>query len=137
MFLLKSYLSLIHIFPVKDVTAEINEHSLSITDNGYQQYEVTVEENGYLLLDVYSATGMHSSHGMEITGIDTDAPAVIGHSSQGDLIIIQISDGDGVGVDYDSITAYTEASGYPVSPAWCNEAEGTIAFTVPEETRCV
>lgn len=122
------------LIPVKDVTAEINEHSLSVSDNGYQQYEVTVEENGYLLLDVYSATGMHTSHGMEITGIDTDAPVIIDHSRQDDLIIIQLSDGDGVGVDYDSITAYTEVSGQPVSPVWCNEAEGTIAFAVPEET---
>ena len=71
---------------------------------------------------------------MEITGIDTDAPVIIDHSRQGNLIIMQISDGDGVGVDYDSITAYTEASGQPVSPAWCNETEETIAFTVPDET---
>ena len=39
------------LIPVQDVTAQINERSLSVESSGYQQYQVAVEENGYLLLD--------------------------------------------------------------------------------------
>ena len=70
------------LIPVQDVTAQINERSLSVESSGYQQYQVTVEENGYLLLDIYSVTGMHTSHGMEITGIDSEAPVIVSHERQ-------------------------------------------------------
>ena len=53
------------LIPVREITAQINEHSLSVESSSYQNYQITVEENGYLLLDIYSATGLHSSHSME------------------------------------------------------------------------
>lgn len=121
------------LIPVQDVTAQINERSLSVESSGYQQYQVMVEENGYLLLDIYSVTGMHTSHGMEITGIDSEAPVIVSHERQDNLILIYVSDGDGVGVDYNSISARTSATEEPVSPAWCDEISGCIAFAVPEE----
>ena len=61
------------VIPVREVTAQINNRALSVDSHGYQQYTVTVEENGYLLLDVCSITGMHSTQGIEISGIDTQA----------------------------------------------------------------
>ena len=61
------------VIPVREVTAQVNNRPLSVDSHGYQQYTVTVEENGYLLLDVCSITGMHSTQGIEISGIDTQA----------------------------------------------------------------
>ena len=49
------------VIPVREVTAQVNNRPLSVDRHGYQQYTVTVEENGYLLLDVCSITGMHST----------------------------------------------------------------------------
>ena len=90
--------------------------------------EVNVEENGYLLLDVYSATGMHSSHGIEIDGIDEDAPVVVNYQADGDLILIYLSDGDGVGVDFDTITACCTDTDEALAPTWCDESSGCVAF---------
>lgn len=121
------------LIPVQEVTAQINEHSLPVESNGYQKYQLTVEENGWLLLDICSVTGMRSSHKLEISGIDTEAPTVISHEQQNGFILIYVSDGDGVGVDYDAVTAYTESDGNTVSPAWCDESFGCVAFSIPDE----
>ena len=37
------------LIPVREVTAQINEQSLSVEEDGYQNYLINVEENGYLL----------------------------------------------------------------------------------------
>ena len=116
------------LIPVQEVTAQINEHSLPVETDGHQEYEVNVEENGYLLLDVYSATGMHSSHGIEIDGIDEDAPVVVNYQADGDLILIYLSDGDGVGVDFDTITACCTDTDEALAPTWCDESSGCVAF---------
>ena len=122
------------LIPVRDITAQINEHSLAVEESGYQSYCIVVEENGYLLLDIYSVTGMHSSHSMEISGIDDQAPVIVNHRQQDGQILLYLSDGDGSGVDYDSITAYYEDTQEAVTPVWYSEAEGCVAFMLPEHT---
>ena len=121
------------LIPVREVTAQINEQSLSVEEDGYQNYLINVEENGYLLLDIYSMTGMHTTHGMEITGIDTDAPVITGHQLQDGQIVIYLSDGDGVGVDYDSISACCKSDGAPVYPTACSEAGAYVSFALPDQ----
>lgn len=119
------------VIPVREVTAEINDHALTVESDGYQQYTVTVEENGYLLLDVCSITGIHTSHGMEISGIDTRAPEVTSHRQEGNQILIYLTDGDGVGIDFPSITAYDESASVSIPPVWYDEASGCVAFARP------
>lgn len=116
------------LIPVQEVTAQINEHSLTVETEGRQEYWVDVGENGYLLLDIYSVTGMHSSHGIEIAGIDEEAPVVVSHQTDGDLILIYLSDGDGVGVDFDAITACCTGTDEALAPAWYDESSGCVAF---------
>ena len=40
------------------------KHQSRYRKMAFKTNSVNVEENGYLLLDVYSSTGMHSSHGI-------------------------------------------------------------------------
>ena len=125
------------LIPVREITAQINEHSLSVESSSYQNYQITVEENGYLLLDIYSATGLHSSHSMEISGIDEEAPVVTSHQLEDGELILWISDGDGVGIDYDSITAQLEGSGAKTAPSRIDASIGCVAFPAPQQAMLI
>lgn len=120
--------------PVREVSAQMNDQTIQVEETSYQNYAVDVQENGYLLLEVYSISGMYSSHGIEIDSIDDQAPDVITHYQDGETIVISFSDNDGVGVDYSSIYGYSPDTGVTVTPLYYNERTGQVTFAVPTES---
>lgn len=122
------------LFPVQKINAHINEKELDIEKVGYQHYSVDVEENGYLLLEVYSITGLYFSHSVEIDSIDDEAPHIVSHHPEGNNIIVYVSDEDGVGIDYSSITTYATGTGEYQKPIRYDEDEGYIVLNYPEST---
>ena len=120
------------IIPVKSISASLNETSVPVQENGFQNYSVNVEENGYLLLDVYSSTGMHSSHGMHIDSIDGQAPRITRHFASEGSIYIYISDGSGTGVDFPAIRSYNTETGYYSAPLYYDKERGYAVFPYPE-----
>lgn len=118
--------------PVREVSAQMNDQKIQVEETSYQNYAVDVQENGYLLLEVYSISGMYSSHGIQIDSIDDQAPDVITHYLDGETIVISVTDNDGVGVDYSSIYGYSPDTGSVVSPLYYNKKNGNITFGVPE-----
>lgn len=120
------------LLPVERISATLNDSQLSIEECGYQKYSVDVSENGYLLLEVYTMTGLYSSQGIEIEGIDDQAPHIEDHSLDNGNIRIYLTDSDGTGVDYGSISAYVPDTGTYLEPLEINEEEGYVIFSYPE-----
>lgn len=122
------------LIPLRDVSAHMNDKPVTVTQQSYQGYSVEVEENGYLLLEVETITGMTSSQDILIDSLDDEAPHIVSHEKSGETIIIYLTDGDGTGVDYQNITAYEAITSNPVLPSSVNETDGYISFTYPEDT---
>lgn len=122
------------LFPVQQINANINNKELEIQETGFQHYSVDVKENGYLLLEIYSATGLYSSHGIEIDSIDDTAPHIVSHHLEGDHIKVYISDNDGVGIDYSSITTFVTGTGENQKPVSYDPDSGYVEFNYPEST---
>lgn len=120
------------LIPVQSITATLDDSSVAVEENGFQSYFVNVNENGYLLLEVYSATGMRSSHGMNIDCIDEQAPHVTRHFDVGDKIYIYLSDGDGTGVDYSAVRAGAPGASRYSAPLYYNERRGYVVYPYPE-----
>lgn len=121
------------LIPVQNVSAEINDHPVELEETGYQSYSVNVKENGYLLLEVLSASGMRSTHEVKIDNIDDQAPHIVSHHRDGNTVVIYLSDEDGSGVDYASIRAYIAESDLYVFPAYYDEKKGYVAFEIPDK----
>ena len=57
------------LFPVSQVNASLNEKDIDVDVLGNQDYSLEVEENGYLLLDVVSISGLHATQEISIDSI--------------------------------------------------------------------
>lgn len=119
------------LIPVQQVSAQTNDHTLDLEETGYQTYSVNVKENGYLLLEVYSISGMRSSHEMKIDTIDDQEPHIVSHHREGDEVVIYFSDEGGSGVDYAAIQAYMPETDTYMLPAYYDEDAGCAAFSLP------
>ncbi len=115
---------------IRKVTAKLNDHILPVIHEGHYYY-VDVNENGSLVLETVSVTGIHSSHHIMIEGIDDQAPSVVRHSRKGDLVLVYLTDGDGTGVDYEGIFGYAPDSTLQVAPSFYDEEKGYVAFPYP------
>ena len=80
------------LFPVSQVNASLNEKDIDVDVLGNQDYSLEVEENGYLLLDVVSISGIHATQEISIDSIDDQAPVILSHSHEGDNIEIHVKD---------------------------------------------
>ena len=118
--------------PLKDVSAQLNDNPVAVKQESYQGYSVKVEENGYLLLEVETVTGMKSSQDMIIDSLDSDAPVVLKHEMRDGTIILYLDDGEGSGVDYAAIRSYDPDTSEEFLPASFSESEGYVAFAYPE-----
>lgn len=116
---------------IREVTAKLNNRTLPVIQEDHHYY-VDVNENGNLLLETVSITGIRSSHQITIEGIDDQAPSVVRHSREGDQVVIYLTDEDGTGVDYESIYGYTPDSDLRIAPSDYNEEQGYITFPYPE-----
>lgn len=120
------------LIPVERINATLNDRQLSIEDCGFQKYSVDVSENGYLLLEVYTITGLYSSQGIEIDTIDDQAPHIKSHCLDDGNIRIYLTDGDGTGIDFGSVFSYIPDTGTYQDPIEINEQDGYVVFSYPE-----
>lgn len=120
------------LFPVSKVSATLNESEVSVDTDGNQSYSIEVQENGYLLLDVVSISGVHATQGISIDSIDDQAPVILSHSHEDDKILIYAKDIGDSGIDYNGIYASTYSSG-KVRPDSYDPGTGLIVFPYPSE----
>lgn len=120
------------LFPVSKVSATLNESEVSVDTDGNQSYSIEVQENGYLLLDVVSISGVHATQGITIDSIDDQAPVILSHSHEDDKILIYAKDIGDSGIDYNGIYASTYSSG-KVRPNSYDPGTGLIVFPYPNE----
>ena len=118
--------------PLREISAVLNNKPVEVLQESYQGYSVEVEENGYLLLEVETVTGMTSSQNILIDSLDDEVPQIVKHEKSGDGIIIYLSDGDGSGIDYANITAYYQETAQPVLPTAFSETKGYVVFEYPK-----
>lgn len=119
------------LFPVRDVSASLNEKTINVDTLGNNGYSIEVSENGYLLLEVVSISGIRSKQGLSIDSIDDQAPVIVSHMHTGSLIEIHVRDIGDSGVDYDGIYA-TTSSGM-IKPESFDAADGLVVFPYPSE----
>lgn len=120
------------LIPLRGITARMNDKDVAVTQNSYQGYSVEVHENGYLLLEVETLTGMSSSQNILIDSVDNEAPQVVSHEQSSTGITIYLSDGEGTGVDYGKITGRDADTSETVLPAAYSESEGYVIFEYPK-----
>ena len=120
------------LFPVSQVNASLNEKDIDVDVLGNQDYSLEVEENGYLLLDVVSISGIHATQEISIDSIDDQAPVILSHSHEGDNIEIHVKDIGDSGIDYNGIYARTDSSDM-IHPTCCEPSEGLVVFPYPSE----
>lgn len=120
------------LIPVDRISATLNNSSLTIKEYGYQKYSVDVSENGSLLLEVYTITGLYSSQSVQIDSIDDQAPHIKKHSLDNGNIKIYLTDGDGTGVNFSTASSYVPDTGTYQKPLAVNEEEGYVIFSYPE-----
>lgn len=120
------------LIPVEQINATLNDTQLPIEECGFQKYSVDISENGYLLLEVYTITGLYSSQGIEIDTIDDQAPHIESHCLDDGNIRIYLTDNDGTGIDFSSVFSYVPDTGNYQDPLEINEREGYVVFSYPE-----
>lgn len=120
------------LFPVQTISASINNKVLDINTKGYQHYSVDVPENGQLLLEVASLTGIRHTENILIDSIDDTAPDIVNYVIDDHTITIYLTDNAGSGVDYSKITAYSPALNERIIPADYNEAKNYVIFPLSE-----
>lgn len=120
------------LFPVSEISASMNEKSVSVDSLGNRDYAIEVNENGYLLLEAVSISGIKSTQGMTIHSIDDQAPVITSHAHVGDQIRIYAHDIGGSGIDYSRVSASTDSAGMIVPESY-EEMNGLIIFPYPSE----
>lgn len=120
------------LIPVQEIRASLDDSKINVEEKGFQRYVVEVNKNGYLLLEVYSVTGLHSSHGMQIDSIDDQAPSITSHFESGGNIYVYLTDGEGSGVDYPSVCVSDPAAGSCCEPLYYDEQYGYVVLPYPE-----
>lgn len=119
------------LIPAQHIKASINQKVLDVSQAGYQKYSVDVEENGYLLFEVTSASGIKSTQSISIEELDEEPPHITKHYKSGGKITIYLTDGDGSGVDYDNISAYLPETRETIKPYYSNEEKGYTVLPYP------
>lgn len=120
------------LFPVSKVTASLNEKSVAVDSLGSNDYSIEVSENGYLLLEVVSISGIRSEQGVTIDSIDDQAPVILSHMHTENQIEIQVRDIGSAGIDYGGIYGTTASSGM-IKPESFDASSGTVVFRYPSE----
>lgn len=119
--------------PMKHISASLNKKPVDVTQKSYTGYSVEVRENGYLILEAETITGMTSYENILVSGLDTEAPHITSHKKTGDAITIFLTDKNGAGVDYNNIRAYYPNTLIPIQPLSFSEEKGCVVFAYPEE----
>lgn len=120
------------VFPVSNVSASMNEKAVDVDALGSNGYSIEVHENGYLLLEVVSVSGIRSEQGVAIDSIDDQAPVIVSHMRTGNHIELHVRDIGRAGIDYDAIFAST-ASRNRIRPESFSIEEGLVVFQYPSE----
>ena len=94
-------------------------HKYDYAHRGLHNREKGVPENSLMAFELAARGGFGMELDVQLT--------------QDGQIVIYLSDGDGVGVDYDSISASCKADGAPVYPTACSEAGAYISFALPDQ----
>lgn len=116
------------LLPVNTVIAELDGANQLVTQEEAELYSVDVTSNGTLKIETTIWNSRKAEEEIEVTTIDRDIPQVLEyHLSNGNLVLT-VTDGDGYGVDYDSITL-TRTSDLVVNrPSSVNTETGQVVI---------
>lgn len=120
------------LLPVQAISASINSKVLNVNTEGYQHYSVDVPENGTLLLEVASLTGIRHTEEILIDTIDDEAPSIVSHTVDEHTITIYLTDNGGSGINYSEISAYSPVHGRQIYPVDYDEAKNCVVFLLPD-----
>lgn len=116
---------------VNSVSALLNGRSLPV-GREIQSYWVNITENGDLDLQLRSILGPVWTTRLSISGLDTQTPHLAGYETEGPLLRIYLTDGDGSGIDWSTVSACATGSGEPYPIEGTDEAESAVLLNIPE-----
>lgn len=122
-FTVESYL------PIQNVNVTSNDIPLDYTKNG-SKYQVKVENNGSIRIDVTSINNMTSTQFVSINILDDTAPVIDVENALlvADTLTFSVSDTQS-GIDYNKIYA-TDANGEQIQPLFVDQLAGTLQFSM-------
>lgn len=117
--------------PLREISALMNNKPVSVTQESYQGYSVTVHENGFLIIKATSVTGQTLSQSYDIKMLDDEPPLILNYTINNQSITIYVADKD-TGIDYQNIKAYDKQKSKLDIISNYNEEEGYIILDYPK-----
>ena len=121
-----------NVSPVRSVVATMNGYNLPVYEDAEHNYHVTATENGELTVTVVLFNTQYNTQTYTVTGVDNSAPTLISNRTDGDSFYLVVTDGDGLGVDFEGVYG-TAADGTTIKPLSYDETTGEIEFAYPSE----
>lgn len=112
------------------ITGIFNGVPVDLIPQDHNSYNVTLDENGQLVLTVESPLGLTDSKTVNIDCLDDTAPRVVRHFRQDNDIYIYLED-DRSGVDWDGVTA--SGPGGSQADFTVHPDEGYVAVAFPQQ----
>ena len=117
------------------VTVRLDGRPIPVTHDGIgRSYQATVSSNGEMLITVETMAGRTVMERVNITSIDEDPPTLSNEKRKDGEIFIYVTDGDGTGVDWDSVSAVYVDTGESFDQVYTDRDAGCIRFVIPAET---
>lgn len=119
-------------FPIKSVSATLNDAPISVTQTSKKSFSLEPSENGFLSVSVTLMNNQVHTAVLIIDSLDETAPIYHSNTTHSNQVYLYVSD-DLSGVDYEKVTA-RDAGGKTVSPLGYNQTEGVLIFDYPDGT---
>lgn len=116
---------------VDSVTAELDNVAVAVHQSDPGRYQIRVQRNGELTVNVRTVTGMESEKNVTVSSIDSEPPHLNGDEVTSGRMVIYFTDGDGSGIDWTSARAYYTDSEADLEDVRTDQRAGSVSFPFP------
>lgn len=119
---------------LESVTATLDGKPAAVTREDMGSYQVSVQKNGELAICTRTFTGKESTQTISVDAIDDEPPHMTDSNLEDGVLTIYFTDGDGTGIDWESIRATSADSGEPFALDDINPEEEYVRFPFPDHS---
>ena len=118
--------------PVSRITATIDGRNIPVYEVDAHKYSIEPSVNGQMKVTVTLVNRQQVTHYITVGNVDVEAPVIVSNDSDGENVYLNLSD-TGSGINFKEIKAI-DTKGNTVKPVYCDESNGRIGFTYPEDS---
>ena len=119
---------------LESVTASLDGAPVGVNWQSIGSYDVEADKNGELVITARTFTGRESQQRLTVSSIDEEPPHISSDELVDGDIHIYVTDGDGSGVNWQTLRAALADSGEAFSLGAVNEQEGYFSFPFPDQS---